>query len=86
MRKIYIEQPRRTGKKARTRAAVRLLLSAGYTWANGAWQQPQPRMLTLTVKQCDIDKIKRAFAKEPCAGVRLHQIAEPGQSNGGCKP
>ena len=94
-------QPRRIGKTSRARAAVRVLRKAGYTWDNGSWKAP---FITLTVRECDIDRIKaewqHATAKEPCADMRLqpyqekymrkatglHQIAEPGQSGGGCKP
>lgn len=101
MKSNYSQKARRIGKTSRARAAVRVLRKAGYTWDNGSWKAP---FITLTVRECDIDRIKaewqHATAKEPCADMRLqpyvekymrkatglHQIAEPGQSGGGCKP
>ena len=90
---------RRLGKASRNRAAVRVLRKKGFTWDGTTWQAP-PAFITLNLKTGDIDKLRHALTKEPAAAVRLmpyvekymrkatplHQIAEPGQSKGGCKP
>lgn len=100
MQRININ-PRSAGKASRARAAVRVLRKQGYTWDGRQWQKPwAPKIITLDVRECDIDKLKNSLAKEPCAKLRLmpyqekymrnatglHQIAEPGQSEGGGKP
>lgn len=76
MQKIFNQQ-QRTGKASRARAAVRVLRKKGYTWDGSQWLKPwAPEILTLDVRECDLDKLKNSLAKEPCANLRLMPYQE----------
>ena len=73
--RIYIDG-KRFGKTSGARAARRVLRRLGYTWDGHQWQKPwAPKVITLDVRECDIDKVKAEFlhamAKEPCGLMRL---------------
>lgn len=86
MQKV-INQPRSAGKTSSVRAAVsaaaRLLRKAGYTWANGEWNAPARRIVTMWARNGNYDLVSfrdewaRAMAVDSrMPGLRLVDLAE----------